>query len=123
MNDLQARLTACFTTVFPKLREKEILAATMANVEGWDSLAAVMFIALADEKLGVTIHNFAELNLRNDLDGAASLTDACDLVISAPTAAAAMAGALGKEVWFMVANPSQWKWSDRRCHSIILVLY
>jgi acyl carrier protein len=27
----------------------------LTDIEGWDSLAAVMFIALADEKLGVTI--------------------------------------------------------------------
>jgi acyl carrier protein len=27
----------------------------LADVEGWDSLAAVMFIALADEKVGVTV--------------------------------------------------------------------
>ena len=30
---------------------------------------------------------------------------ACDLVLSAPTAAAAMAGALGTEIWFLVAAP------------------
>ena len=34
----------------------------------------------------------------------AALTQACDLAISAPTAAAALAGALGKETWFMVAS-------------------
>jgi acyl carrier protein len=27
----------------------------LTEIEGWDSLAAVMFIALADEKIGVTI--------------------------------------------------------------------
>ena len=44
------------------------------------------------------------MNLNDDLDSAAALTDACDLVISAPTSAAAMAGALGKDVWFMAAS-------------------
>ena len=58
----------------------------------------------AADEFGITIHNFADLDLRNDLDGAAALTDACDLVISAPTAAAAMAGALGRETWFMVTG-------------------
>jgi hypothetical protein len=61
-------------------------------------------IAAAEQKFGVTIHNFEDLDLKNDLDGAAALTDACDLVISAPTAAAAMAGALGRETWFLVAS-------------------
>jgi len=61
-------------------------------------------LARASERLGVTIHNFTDLNLKDDLDDAAALTTACDLVISAPTAAAAMAGALGVETWFMVAS-------------------
>ena len=88
-------------------------------IEGWGpilSTPGVIFVNLqygevsaeldiAREKFGVTIHNFADLNLKDDLDGAAALTSACDLVLSAPTAAAAMAGALGKEVWFLVAAP------------------
>jgi acyl carrier protein len=28
---------------------------TLAEVDGWDSMAAVLFIALADEKVGVTV--------------------------------------------------------------------
>jgi tetratricopeptide (TPR) repeat protein len=61
-------------------------------------------LARAKETHGITIHNFADLNLKNDLDGAAALTDACDLVISAPTAAAALAGAVGQKTWFLVAS-------------------
>ena len=34
-----------------KLRGDQVLA----QVEGWDSMAAVIFIALADEKAGVTV--------------------------------------------------------------------
>jgi len=88
-------------------------------IEGWGpilSTPGVTFVNLqygevaaelkiAQENFGVTIHNFADLNLKDDLDGAAALTSACDLVLSAPTATAAMAGALGKEVWFLVAAP------------------
>jgi hypothetical protein len=44
------------------------------------------------------------LDLRNDIEGAAALSEACDLVISAPTAAAALAGALGRPVWFLCAG-------------------
>ncbi len=61
-------------------------------------------LARASEKFGVPIHALGDLNLKDDLDGAAALTDACDLVISAPTAAAAMAGALGRETWFLTAS-------------------
>jgi tetratricopeptide (TPR) repeat protein len=89
-------------------------------IEGWGPILAtpnVTFVNLqygdvgaeleiVREKFGITIHNFAELNLKDDLDGAAALTAACDLMLSAPTAAAAMAGALGKEVWFLVASPA-----------------
>ena len=55
MNDLRARLTACFTTVFPKLREKEIPSATMANVEGWDSLATANLVTVLEEEFGVQV--------------------------------------------------------------------
>jgi tetratricopeptide (TPR) repeat protein len=61
-------------------------------------------LAIAREKFGIDIVNFDDLNLKDDLDGAAALTEACGLVISAPTAAAAMAGALGHETWFLVAS-------------------
>jgi tetratricopeptide (TPR) repeat protein len=61
-------------------------------------------LKLAQEKLGVTIHRLNDINLKDDLDSAAALTAACDLVVAAPTAAAAMAGALGKEVWFLTAS-------------------
>jgi len=87
-------------------------------IEGWRAVLktpGITFINLqygdvrqelevARNTLGVSIHHFEDLNLKDDLDGAAALTSACDLVISAPTAAAAMAGALGKEVWFLVAS-------------------
>lgn len=61
-------------------------------------------LAAARDKFGVTIHSLPDLNLKDDLDGAAALTSACNLVISAPTAVAAMAGALGRETWFLVAS-------------------
>lgn len=76
---------------------------TFVNLQYGDVTAE---LELAREKLGATIHNFADLNLKDDLEGAAALTSACDLVLSAPTAAAAMAGALGTEVWFLVAAPT-----------------
>ncbi len=53
-----------------------------------------------EEKYGVTIHNFEEINLRNDLDEAAALTKACDLVISSGVSVADMAGATGVPLLF-----------------------
>ena len=44
------------------------------------------------------------LDLRDDIDGAAALWAALDLVLSAPTAAAATAASVGAEVWFLTAG-------------------
>ena len=61
-------------------------------------------LAQARDKFGVTIHAVEGSDLKDDIDGAAALSAACDLVISAPTAAAALAGAVGTETWFLVAG-------------------
>ncbi|MBP2297396.1 tetratricopeptide repeat protein [Azospirillum picis] len=55
-------------------------------------------LAEAEARFGVTIRR-PPLDLRNDLDGAAALTTALDLVVSAGTSVAEMAGALGVPVW------------------------
>jgi hypothetical protein len=61
-------------------------------------------ITRAGERFGVTIHQMEGLNLRDDIDGSAALCAALDLVLSAPTAAAAMAGSVGAQVWFLTAG-------------------
>ncbi|HTT98237.1 MAG TPA: tetratricopeptide repeat protein [Rhizomicrobium sp.] len=61
-------------------------------------------IARAEEMHGVKIHRIEGLDLKDDIDGAAALSSALDLVISAPTAAAATAGSVGTEVWFTTAG-------------------
>ncbi|HEY4987735.1 MAG TPA: tetratricopeptide repeat protein [Bradyrhizobium sp.] len=65
--------------------------------------AASADIAEAKALFGVDIH-VMDVNLKDDIDGAAALSAAVDLVISAPTAAAACAGAVGANVWFMTAG-------------------
>ena len=61
-------------------------------------------LARAAEQFGVTVHTIDGLNLRDDIDGAAALCAALDLVISAPTAAAATAASVGAETWFVTAG-------------------
>jgi len=61
-------------------------------------------LARARELHGVGIKVIDGLDLTNDIDGAAALSAALDLVISAPTAAAATAGSVGTEVWFLTAG-------------------
>ena len=56
------------------------------------------------DKFGVTIHQIEGLDLRDDIDGTAALSAALDLVLSAPTAAAATAASVGAEVWFLTAG-------------------
>lgn len=48
-----------------------------------------------NEKHGITVHQMPDLDLYNDLDGAAALTSVVDFVISSPTSVAEMSGSLG----------------------------
>jgi tetratricopeptide (TPR) repeat protein len=61
-------------------------------------------LARAAQMHGVQIRAIDGLDLKNDIDGAAALSSVVDLVISAPTAAAATAASVGTEVWFLTAG-------------------
>jgi hypothetical protein len=61
-------------------------------------------LAHARELHGVEVQVIDGLDLTNDIDGGAALSAALDLVISAPTAAAACAASVGTEVWFLTAG-------------------
>lgn len=58
----------------------------------------------AAETLGAEVNVIEGLDLKNDIDGAAALSAALDLVVSAPTAAAAVAASVGTDVWFLTAG-------------------
>ncbi|CAO3435894.1 tetratricopeptide repeat protein [Azospirillum endophyticum] len=87
--------------------------AAYVMLEQWGPLFAlpgVVFVTLqygdceaelraAEERFGVTIHRWADLNLKDDFDGAAALTANLDLVISPAMSAGELAGALGVPVW------------------------
>lgn len=55
MDDLQARLVACFAGVFPSLAKHEICDAAVSTVKGWDSVASVTLLATVEEEFGVEI--------------------------------------------------------------------
>lgn len=55
MDDIQDRLTRCFTTVFPELDSPSAPAATVDAVEAWDSVAALSLLAVIEEEFGVNI--------------------------------------------------------------------
>jgi tetratricopeptide (TPR) repeat protein len=71
------------------------------NIQYGDCKAELEFMR---EKYGIAIHNFDDLDLKNNLDDNAALCAALDLVITAPTAAAALAAATGTETWFLTAG-------------------
>ena len=58
----------------------------------------------ARTRFGVDIHDFTDLDLKHAQDDNAALCRALDLVVSAPTAAGALAGAVGTEVWLLTAG-------------------
>ncbi len=58
-----------------------------------------------NEDLGISIHEWDDLDLFEDLESVAALTAALDLVITAPTAVFDMAGALGVETWMLYLDP------------------
>jgi len=78
----------------------KVPGVTFVNLQYGDAAAE---IAAVRETLGVDIHAM-DVDLKDDIDGAAALSAALDLAISAPTAAAANAGAVGTEVWFLTAG-------------------
>ncbi|BAI74181.1 TPR repeat-containing protein (plasmid) [Azospirillum sp. B510] len=87
--------------------------AAYVMLEHWGPLFAVPGLVLvnlqygdceaelraAEARFGVTIHRWADLNLKDDFDGAAALTSNLDLVISPAMSAGELAGALGVAVW------------------------
>jgi len=74
---------------------------TFINVQYGDCASE---LTRAQDMHGVKIHCIEGLDLKQDIEGAAALSAALDLVISAPTAAAATAGSVGTETWFLTAG-------------------
>jgi hypothetical protein len=66
-------------------------------------------LADAERRFGVEIHNFDDVDYMNDFEQVAALMKNLDLVISARTAVAMLAGGLGVPT-VMMGN--RWDWSD-----------
>ncbi|MHA7062752.1 tetratricopeptide repeat protein [Azospirillum argentinense] len=56
-------------------------------------------IDAAEARFGVPIHRWADLNLKDDFEGAAALTASLDLVIAPAVSTGELAGALGVPAW------------------------
>ena len=65
-------------------------------------------LALAKEKFGCEIKYFDDIDLFDDIDGAAALTAALDLLITPLSMTSWLAGALGVPAWTMTI-PGEWR--------------
>ena len=55
MNDLEQRLTKCFSTVFPAVPPADIAGASMKTVKEWDSAAAITLVMVMEEEFGISL--------------------------------------------------------------------
>jgi len=55
MADLRSRLIGCLSAVFPALSHEEILRASSATTEAWDSLATATLMALLEEEFEIQV--------------------------------------------------------------------
>ena len=61
-------------------------------------------ITAAEERFGIKIHRWADIDLKNDMESAFALTTQVDLVVSTASSPSRIAEAVGKEVWLMSAG-------------------
>ncbi len=56
MDEIEARLIRCFSSVFPDLTAEQILTVSVESEPAWDSLAAVTLVAVLQEEFGLQIN-------------------------------------------------------------------
>jgi len=85
------------------------------------SVAGVHFINLqygdcalelkeAEEKTGVTIHDWEDADPMTDLDNFAAMISPLDLILSVDNSTVHMSGALGMPVWTLLPYSCDWRW-------------
>lgn len=55
MDEVQKRLSKCFTTVFPMLGSTRVSAASADKLAEWDSVAHLTLLAIIGEEFGVEL--------------------------------------------------------------------
>jgi acyl carrier protein len=53
VNNIQTRLTRCFSAVFPNLSEQQITNASLETIDGWDSIAAATLVTAIEEEFEI----------------------------------------------------------------------
>ena len=74
-------------------------------------------IKVVQDELGVDIISYEKVDNFYDIDGLASLIQACDVVISVDNVTCQIAGALGKEIHILLNYSSWWGWMANRTDS------
>ena len=97
------------TDLLPILKNKNITFVSLQYGDVTEELRSLF------ENHGVFIHENKTIDNFNDLDGHASLIDACDFVITVSNSTAHIAGALGKETYLMLplGFAAIWYWSNQ----------
>jgi acyl carrier protein len=55
MDELQQRLTNCFSAVFPELSDEQLIHASSATVPSWDSVAVITLLTVIEEEFEISI--------------------------------------------------------------------
>jgi acyl carrier protein len=79
MNQVEEKLSHCFSLVFPQLDPSQRATATTENTSGWDSVAQVTLLTLIGEEFGIEI-DFEEFEGATSF---ASLASRINQIISA----------------------------------------
>ena len=64
------------------------------------------------------IHNIPGINYNENVESYASIIKNCDLIISIDNMTAHLAARLGKPVWILLSNNSDYKWLEKSENSI-----
>ena len=64
-------------------------------------------IVEAEQRFGIKIHRWADIDLKNDMEAAFALTTQMDLVMSTSSSPSRIAEAVGREVWLMSAGATR----------------
>jgi len=86
----------------PILKTKNINFINVQYGESADEIKALL------DSHGVTLHNFEELDLKDDFEGTAALMKNLDLVMGPGTSPVAQAAAAGTQAWWILYNTTGW---------------
>lgn len=69
---------------------------------------------------GITVNRLPAVDTFNDIDGIASLVDACDVIVAISNTTAHLAGALGMRVFLMLPDSAGrfWCWQTERSDAL-----